>query len=84
MQAENASELIALRIITQRLFALLASTQPNPNAFVMEQLEAVKADADRYRILVDDPKDERTIRNETKAILTDLFHGMIQKPQSGR
>lgn len=82
MDANNASELIALRILAQRAFALLASTQPDPDAFIMSQLEKAKIDADRYNITIDKPSDAQLIRNETKSILTNLFHGMLQsKPR---
>ena len=84
VNADEAAEIVALRIMTQRLFALLASTQPDPNAFVLQQLEGAKADVDRYGLLNDRLEDQKLIRNEAKSILTNLFHGMIQKPAGGR
>lgn len=80
VDANEASEMLALRIMTQRLFALIASTQPDPDGFVLKQLESAKADVDRYGLINDRLEDQKLIRNETKSILTTLYHGMLQKP----
>jgi hypothetical protein len=68
------AELIALRIIALRTFAMIALTQPKPQKFIREQVDHALADASRITVAGEsEGKNVEQFRDRVKAEIQKMF-----------
>lgn len=68
------AEILALRMMVQKVTGQLALTQPDPTAFLDKQLKELLRDVDTYNL--EGASDGDALRAKAKAALTDMIGGI--------